>query len=199
MHVRMPRLVESHVGSAREACGAQHRHPAPRDAATRPPSAYPTRNWDGGGHAKPQPTRCPAVTTLLVSRHVLHLADDQLGELLHTAVRPAARCRPAAVGLPLEGVAQGFILAVLQHRDPPGQGGSPVRRRRRRRSRIQHRKERGQATALTQCTPARPPPGSDTSCCLQGWGEGGEGEGGDSGVPKTAGRGLNYSKGAALK
>lgn len=188
MHVRMPRLVESHVGSAREGCGAQHHHPAPRDAASPASPRYPTRTWDGGGHAKPQPTRCPAVTTLLVSRHVLHLADDQLGELLHTAVCPAARRRPSTIGLPLEGIAQGFILAVLQHRDPPGQGGTPVRRRRRR-SRIQNHKERGRAAALTQRTPARPPPGSDTSCCLQGWGEGGEGEGGHSGVPKTAGRG----------
>lgn len=127
MHVRMPKLVESQVGSAGGAARGSASPPSPAGCRN-PPSRSPTRTR-GGGHAKPRPTRGPAVTTLLVSRHVLHLADDQLGELLHAAVHPAARCCPTAVGIPLEGVAQGFVLAVLQHRDPPGQGGSPIRKK----------------------------------------------------------------------
>lgn len=124
MHVRMPRLVESHVGSAGGSntglsttipspTGCYNLQPAPRE----------------GQHAKPRPTWGPAVAALPVSRHVLHLANDQLRELLHPAVQPAACRRPTAVGFPLEGVAQGFVLAVLQHGDPPGRG---MRRRRRR-------------------------------------------------------------------
>lgn len=36
---------------------------------------------------------------------------------------------------------------------------------------LPHCKKWGGAVALTQRTPARPPLGSGTSCCLQGWGE----------------------------
>lgn len=107
MQVSTPRLVLSHVGSAREgrsflelwAPPLPFRRPLPR----------------------PQSRTCsPAVAALAVPGPVLHLLDEQLGEILELPVQPSAPPGPrAAAGLPEEGTAQSFVLAVLQHRHPP--------------------------------------------------------------------------------
>lgn len=103
MQVSTPRLVLSHVGSARESGSCLQVRASPLHCYLPPPS--PPR----------RPTCSPAVAALAVPGPALHLGDEQLREVLGLPVQPGAPPGPRAApaGLREEGTAQGLILAVL--------------------------------------------------------------------------------------
>lgn len=103
MQVSTPRLVLSHVGSAEESSWSLEVQPLPSTS----PSLQPG----------PRGLTCsPAVTALAIPRPALHLRDEQLCEVMGLPVMPGGPPGPrATAGLPKEGAAQGFVLAVLQH------------------------------------------------------------------------------------
>lgn len=104
MQVSTPRLVLSHVGSAKDSRSCLGCGPLPSSSASLLCPAAQSR------------TCSPTVAALAVPGSALHLGDEQLGDILRLPVQPGAPPgHGAAAGLPEEGAAQGFVLAVLQH------------------------------------------------------------------------------------
>lgn len=68
-----------------------------------------------------KPTWGPTVTALPVARHVLHFTNDKLGKILKAAVCHTPSRGETPSWVPLESIAERFILAVLEYRYPSGQ------------------------------------------------------------------------------
>lgn len=123
MHVRMPRLVESHVGSAREGCGAQHHHPAPQDAASPASPRYPTRTQEGGGD-----TPSPNLPGAPQSQHCLFpgmfftsLMTSLVSSCTPPSVPPPAAA-PPPLGSPLKALLRASSLLFCSTETHLGRG-----------------------------------------------------------------------------